>query len=337
MLPDRFLGLTVAVAAVAIACGKSTPTGPTGSPSPTIPSVVVNTYVGELSGGVNGTLTLRASSSLASPPGGTRLWSRLLAWVEPVVAAQGSTASGLLVTSAGEVVTLSGTFSGSTFNVSGGGYSIVAAVASTPTGTSISGTATVPGGGTATVTAPPPLSGTSPAPGNPAGTYSGTFQINTTASFVDQRADGTVAPFIDCTYNVSVTGQLTVFIPGVLASGLVQAQLDSSWTERIGSTTCPASTGLNSLGPVSPPAGTAYFEGAAGSLIFGRADQGPGNGGGTITRAESFVGAVSGNTVVMKVSRSFQFARTYPNNTGLLFNHVEGYPTVSVQTTLTKQ
>ena len=132
-------------------------------------------------------------------------------------------------------------------------------------------------------------------------------------------------------------GKLTVTIPGVLASGLVQAQLDS-WTETIGSSTCPASVGLSTIGPVSPPAGTAYFEGPAGSLVFGRVDRGPdAKGMGTITRAETFVGAVSGNTVAMKVSRSYQFANTYPNSTGILFNHVDGYPTVSVLATLTKQ
>jgi hypothetical protein len=335
---NRFLALTCAASAIALACGKSTPTGPTG---PTLPAVIVNTYVGEMSlaGGVTGTLTLRASTSLASlEPGGIPVLSRLLAWVEPVVAAQGSTATGLLVTSNGEVVTLSGTFSDSTFSVSGGGYSIVAAVTSTSTGTSISGTATLPGGGTAAVTPPGGLPGTSPAPANPAGTYSGTFQISTTARFVSQRADGSVPPFINCTYSVTVDGKLTVWIPGVLTSGLVQAQLDSSWTERIGSTNCPASTGLNTLGPVSPPAGTAYFEGSASSLVFGRVDQGPGaNGAGTITRAETFTGAISGSTVVMKVSRSFQVTSTFSNDTGILFKHEEGYPTVSVVTTLTKQ
>jgi hypothetical protein len=333
----RFLALTCA--ASAIACGKSTPAGPSG---PALPAVIVNTYVGELSlpGGASGTLTLRASTSLASlEPGGIpALLSRLLAWVEPVLGAQGSTATGLLVTSNGDVVTLSGTFSGGTFSVSGGGYSVVAAVTITPTSTSISGTATLPGGGTAAVTPPAGLSGTSPPPGNPAGTYSGTFRITTSASFVAQRADLSVPPFINCTYNVTVDGKLTVWIPGVLASGLVQAQLDSSWTETIGTSNCPASVGLNAVGPVSPPAGTAYFEGPAGSLVFGRVNQGPGaNGAGTITRAETFTGAVSGSTVVMKVSRSYQAASSFTNNIGVLFNQVEGYPTVSVLTTLTKQ
>jgi hypothetical protein len=73
--------------------------------------------------------------------------------------------------------------------------------------------------------------------------------------------------------------------------------------------------------------------------MFGHADQGPSqNGIGTVTRVENYLGAVSGDTLVMKVSRSFQFVNqvTNPMN-GLMINHVSGYPTVSVTTTLTKQ
>jgi hypothetical protein len=60
---------------------------------------------------------------------------------------------------------------------------------------------------------------------------------------------------------------------------------------------------------------------------------------GTITRAESFLrlGAVSGTTLVIEVSRSFQYTNSYTNNINLLLTHVEGYPTVSVVATLTKQ
>jgi hypothetical protein len=45
---------------------------------------------------------------------------------------------------------------------------------------------------------------------------------------------------------------------------------------------------------------------------------------------------VSGNTVVMKVSRSFQFVNQVTTPQNVLVHHVSGYPTVSVTTTLTK-
>lgn len=338
----RLVGLICAVSLVACACGKSTPTGPTGSTGST-----PNTYVAELTlaSGVTGTLTLRASSSLASrEPRDIPVWSRLLAWVEPAVAAQSSTATGLLVTSDGVVVTLSGTFNNGTFNVSGGGYTIVAAVTSTSTGTSISGTATVPGGGTAAVTPPAMLPGTSPAPANPAGTYSGTFHIETTASYVNRRVSDNSLE-LNCTFSVTVDGNLKVTIPGVPPSGLVQAQLDSTWTETQVPVSCRLGDVLLAAVPpsvlpstVSPGPGVAYFEGSASSLVFGHADRGPNqNGQGTITRVENYVGAFSGSTVVMRVSRSFQFVNQFTSTTSGPLTHVSGYPTVSALTTLTKQ
>src|SRR5678815_2884298 len=125
---NRIVGLVCVVGVLAFACSKSTPTSPTGSTGSTGSTTnapIVNTYVAEVSlgGGVTGTVTLRASSSLASrEPAGISVLSRLLAWVEPTVAAQSATATGLLVTSNGDVISLTGTFSNGTFNVSGFGY-----------------------------------------------------------------------------------------------------------------------------------------------------------------------------------------------------------------------
>ena len=335
---------------MAFACGSSNPSGPSATSGLGGSEPIVNTYVAGLSsaGGVIGTLTLRAASSLALraslEPGGIRVLSHLLAWLEPTVAAQSSTASGLLVTSSGEAIGLSGTFSGGTFNVSGGGYTIVAAVTATASGTSLSGTATIPGGGTAAVTPPPPLPGTGPAPANPAGTYSGTFHIETTASYVNRRVSDNSLE-LNCTFDVVVNGQMTVRILGPLASGLVQAQLDSSWTEdqrpvscRLGNVQLATVPPSVLPGTVSPPPGVAYFEGPASSLVFGHAGSNPNaSGTGTVTRAETYQGAVSGNTVVMRISQSFQFVNAFTSVTSGPLTHVSGYPTVSVTTTLTKQ
>ena len=45
---------------------------------------------------------------------------------------------------------------------------------------------------------------------------------------------------------------------------------------------------------------------------------------------------MSGNTVVMKVSRSFRFVNSFTSTTSGPLNHVSGYPTVSVTIMLTK-
>ena len=132
---------------------------------------------------------------------------------------------------------------------------------------------------------------------------------------------------------------------GPLASGIVQAQLDSTWTEDQRPVSCklgnvPLATVPPSVLPatISPSAGVAYFEGAASSLVFGHAGSNPNTSGtGTTTRAETYQGAVSGNTVVMRISRSFQFVNAFTSVTSGPITHVSGYPTISVTSTLTKQ
>jgi hypothetical protein len=335
--PSRVFGLICTVSLLAAACGKSTPTSPSGSNNST---GIINTYVAELNlpGGVTGTLQLRASTSLGSlQPRNEPMLARLLAWIEPAVAAQSSSATGLLVTSSGTMVPLSGTYSNGTFNVSGAGYTIVAQVASTPTGTSISGTATVPGGGSVPVTAPAPLPVTGPPPANPVGTYVGTYQIVTTGSLINRRiSDNNVEQ--NCVFNVVINGSLSLRLFNVLPNGLTQSELTSSWTESATANVSPT-CGVgpaNSWGTISPGSGIAGFEGPATSLVYGHAGS-IAMGQGTNTRAEAYLGTVSGDTVVMKVSRSFQFASSFTSVTAGPITSVMGYPTASVTTTLTKQ
>lgn len=335
----RSVALICAVSLLVMACGKSSPT----NPSPTTGgSVDTNTYVAEMAlpGGVTGTLTLKASSSLGSrEPAGIPMLARLLAWLEPAVAAQSSPASGLLVLTSGSSIPLSGTFNGGTFSVSGAGYTIVATVTNAATGTSISGTATVPGGGTVPVTSPPPLPVTGPPPASPVGTYTGTFHIETPGSFVNRRASDDVV-VQDCRYDVIIDGTLSLRLFNVLPNGLAQSELTSSWTERgLGSVspTCGVG-GANVWGTISPGQGFAAFEGPPSSLVYVHAGVTPNaNGTGSLTRSESYLGAVSGNTIVMRVSRSFQFTSQINTTINGLVNSVQGYPTVSVTVTLTKQ
>ena len=317
-----------AVTILATGCGKKSPTGP--SPLGTAP--IVNTFVGELkaSGGAGGTLHLRAAGSLASaaPSSVFAFGARLLALIEPRLLAQGSTASGLLVTDAGVTVSLTGTFSGNTFSVSGGGYFITATV----TNNSLSGSATVPGGGSAAVGTPAPPPVQSPPPATPSGTYVASYRFDIPSTYVNTLvSDGSVA--ISCTYTAVVTGDLSLEISNG-ANGDVAARLTNNWVETEGDRTCPFAVYGAPITPVSPS--VTEYEGPAATLTFGRADQGPGqNGTGVVVRSESFVGAVSGTTVVARVSRSFRF--TNSTSAAPPRNHVSGYPTVSATVTLAKR
>jgi hypothetical protein len=327
-----------AVGLLAFACGKSdSPTNPTTS------GPIVNTYLADVSlpGGVTGTVQLKASSSLSTSlaPRDVPVVSRILAWIEPSVAAQGSSASGIFVMSDGQVIPLSGTFSGGTFNVSGAGFTIVASVATTSTSTTITGTVTIPGGGSVPLTTPAPIPVTSPAPSDPRGTYTGTYQIVTPGSLVNRRvSDNSVEQ--NCMFNVVITGTLSLRLFNVLGNGLTQSELTVNSTESgTGSTsnTCGAAA-ASSWGTNLALSGTFGFEGPPTTLLYGYVNRGPGGGSGqgTVTRVESFLGAVSGNTVVMKVSRSFQFLNSFTSTINGPINSVMGYPTVGVTVTLTK-
>jgi len=184
----------------------------------------------------------------------------------------------------------------------------------------------------------------SPPPANPAGTYSGTFEVETLGSVVNRRVSDNSLE-LNCIYSFSIAGTLKVTIPGVLSSGLVQAQLDSSWSEAERPVSCRLGEVQLAIIPPSvlsftaaPSPGVAYFEGHAGSLVFGHAGQGPNaNGQGVITRAETYVGAVSGNTLVMSITRSFQFVNQFTSSTSGPITSVMGHPPVTVLATLTKQ
>jgi hypothetical protein len=304
---------------------------------------IVNTYLADVSlpGGVTGNVQLKASSSLSTSlaTGHVPVVSRLLAWIEPSVAAQSSSATGILVTSDGQVIPLTGTFSGGTFNVTGAGFTIVASVTTTSTSTTITGTVTVPGGASVPLTTPAPIPVTGPPPADPRGTYTGTYRIVTTGTAVNRRvSDNSVEQ--NCIYNVVIDGTLSLRLFNVLSNGLTQSELTVNSTE----------TGTGSVSPTCGPgtasswganlalSGTFGFEGPPTSLLYGYVNRsaGGGSGQGTVTRAESFLGAVSGSTVIIKVARSFQFVNSFTSSISGPINSVMGYPTVAVTVTLTK-
>jgi hypothetical protein len=313
------------VAIVVVGCGKNNPSGPSNS---TPAGAVANTFIGVVSatGGAGGTVQLRAASSLSSlAPGGRKtLFARVLSLVEPIVLAQSSTASGIFIGESGQVATLAGSFSGNTFSVSGGGYSVTATV----TGTSLTGSASLPGGQSATVTASPPVSAPNPPPAVATGFYDGSYQIVADATYRNTLpSDGSL--LIQCTYQAVAVGNLTLQITN-RSNGDVDAELSYSWTESEGARTCPF---VVIASPISPGPGVMHYQGPPTTLTFGRVDQGP-NGTGTVVRSETFVGAVSGNTVVGRVSRSFQFTNSIASPPR---NHLSWYPAASTNVVLVKR
>jgi hypothetical protein len=136
MSANRCLGLALAASLLLVGCGgTSNPSNPSPTPTSGPNAQILNTYVGEmnLGGGVTATVQLRASTSLAAiRPDRIPLLTGLLSWIEPAVYAQNATASGLLVSSDGQFVTLSGTFSNGIFNVTGGGWTVNASVSTAP-------------------------------------------------------------------------------------------------------------------------------------------------------------------------------------------------------------
>lgn len=245
-------------------------------------------------------------------------WANLADALVPPLWAQASTpVSGVLMTNAGEVVPLAGTLSGGSVTVSGGGYSINAAAGASG---GLVGTGTAPGGLAAAVTAPPIPPVTAPAPADPSGTYTGTFQMTTTLRHRNTAPSGQVVAA--CNVPVVISGTATLDIER-LSNGQLESHLETQWSEIAqGTGTCPAgyTYSMNFFSGLD-------FIGSAGSLITGRVLTSGG-----VTRTEAFTGAVSGNTVVGTIFRSFQY--TVPV-TGAI--HVEGFPNVSAAMTLTRQ
>lgn len=313
------LGLaSAALIGLAAACGGGGATEPD-------PETFAKSYLGVLAvngadglGGVFQVSTTGAAGGQLARTSLQRRWADLADAVVPRLWAQAPTpVSGVLMTNAGDVVPLTGTVTGSSVTVNGGGYS-VSAVAGASGG--LVGTGTAPGGLTAAVTAPPTPPVTVPAPADPTGTYTGTFQMTTTLKHRNTNPSGQV--IAACQVPVVIAGTATLHL-NRRSDGQLESHLETRWTELSqGNGTCPAgySYSQNEFSGLD-------FIGSAGSLMAGRVLTGGG-----VTRTEAFTGAVSGNTVVGTIFRSFHF--TVPV-TGAV--HVEGFPSVSTAITLTRQ
>jgi hypothetical protein len=243
-------------------------------------------------------------------------------------------ASGLLSLSDGAVVTLSGTYSGGTFSLSGGGY----AMTLTTSGASLSGSGTAPGGAAAVVSPPDQVATPTPAPANAAGTYTGSYRIDAPSYDINTMvSDGAVV--LSCTYTTVVTGTLTLTL-NATGANTYHGSLSAVWTDTETAWSCP-----NRAGPVTTvpgPEGSSY-DGPPSNIETAFISQGSPTGagiipGGAMTRVGTFVGAVSGNTIVGRYARSM----VYTVNLGVAGTpgsqiHKNGYATAAGNVVLTKQ
>jgi len=209
------------------------------------------------------------------------------------------------------------------FNVTGGGYTITAAVSGAG---ALTGTGTAPGGLSADVAAAQPPAASQPVPANPAGTYTGSFRIDTVEKYSETNPNQSV-PFFTCTVDVAITGTLKLIVTNT-GNGQVNGDLASAWTEKPGATNC----GFG-FATVSQTSGLDY-DGPPTNLQFGRTESGL-DGFETVTRVHGFSGVISGNTVIGTMFLSLSV--TGKNHQGAGPGNVStGWPTVSTSVTLTK-
>jgi hypothetical protein len=313
----------VALVTQCVSCGGSSPTSASNSPtngSNTTSGTSTATYLGNITiGDKTGTVLARAASTLSSLAPRWPVLARLLSVMEVPVYAD--SASGLLSLSDGTVVTLSGTFSGGTFSLSGGGYAMTLATS----GASLSGSGTAPSGATVVVSPPDQVATPTPVPANAAGTYTGSFRIEAPSYDINTFvSDGSIA--VNCTYTTVVTGTLTLTLNA--RGDSYHAVLSAMWTDTQTVGSCPS----HAAGTVSVPGpeGSSY-DGPPSNIETAFVSQGPVNGG-AMTRVGTFVGAVSGNTIVGRYARS----EAYSINLGTQI-HKEGYAAAAGNVVLTKQ
>jgi hypothetical protein len=318
--------LLVSCAALLAGCGSNAPVIPEGPRERTFAGrldVQSADSVGGLfhlttvvSGGPFGTRT-RESLSLQS----LRIWSATPLWAQSAP----GIATGSLVTNNGVTVPLSGTYSGGSFQVMGGGYAIAASL--NPAG-SLSGSGTAPSGAEGTVSPLyPPTS--APPPSNATGSYYGTFEMSTNLRSRNTTPSGSLIGV--CFFPVRITGNLVMHVTQASQSSQVTGHLDMRWSERrAGPGTCPPAATHN----VDDYYGI-DFDGVVTGLHPVRTHSGPAgpSGAGRLSRTQGFSGTVSGSTVIGTVFLMMDFST--PVSEGM---HYEVFgPAPSAAVTLTRR
>jgi len=315
----------VTLVTLCVSCGGS-PTSASNSPtsgSNTTSGTSTSTYQGNITiGDKTGTVLARAASTLTSLESRPTVLARLLSVME--VPLYADSASGLLSLSDGTVVTLSGTYSGGTFSLSGGGY----AMTLTTSGASLSGSGTAPGGAAVVVSPPDQVVTPTPVPANAGGTYTGSYRIDAPSYDINTMvSDGSVA--INCTYTTVVTGTLSLELRAkATGPNDYYGFLNATWTDTETAWSCPSRAGQAVSGP--GPEGSDY-NGPPSNIQTAFVSQGPVNGG-AMTRVGTFVGAVSGNTIVGRYARSMAYSVNLATQL-----HKNGYPSTGANIVLTRQ
>lgn len=307
-------------------CGAEGPTDPEGPRERTFTGRL-NVQNADSLGGIFHLTTIVADGFVDAQPEENPMFARVRSWFVSLLWAQAGpgTATGSLVANHGEIVPLSGTYSGGSFSVTGGGYAIAANVGATG---SLSGTGTAPGGDTGAVS-PLYTGSTAPPPSNPTGSYVGTFEMFTTLR--SRNVTPTGALIGTCIHPVRITGDLLMHVSQVGQSNQVTGHLDVTWRERPnGGSTCPP--GFSHI--VDDYYGI-DFDGVATGLHPVRTHTGPAGPGnaGSFTRTVGFSGMVSGNTVVGTVFLTMNFTTPVPEGI-----HTENFsPAPSATVTLTRR
>jgi len=320
--------LILSCAAIVAGCGSGEPTVPIpDGPRERTFTARLNVPGADSLGGMFRLTTIVSSALSDARAIGTPLLAAMLFPSPKVLFAQSNAgeATGSLTTNTGTVVPLSGTYSGSSFQVTGGGYAITASVSSTGT---LTGSGTAPGGSTGAV-APLDTTATAPPPSNATGSYYGTFDMTTTLRSRNTTAGGALIG--TCSFPVRITGNLVMNVTQVSSqSPQVTGHLDITWNEqRSGQGSCPPFTfNQNDYHGID-------FDGVVTGLNPARVATyaaGPGNAG-KVTRTQGFSGTVSGNTVVGTVYLMMDFATPVPEGM-----HYEVFaPAPSASVTLTRR
>lgn len=310
--------------ALAVACDKNAdaPTAPSSNNNPSGQSFVGAVTVPGGSGLLTINTTTRVGTAGASP---LDLFFNV---VEPRVFAQSGADAALLLID-GTAVSLTGTVTGNTFQLSGEqGYGATA----TASGGQISGTVTTPQG-TGTVRPMGYAAPYVPPPTDPRGIYLATYSMNA-RGYLRTVAPPSQTPWRDCRVNTDLTGTLRLEVegPDPELPGFYHMDLRDSWVET-NTIVAPCQDALSFAPQVVRPTGSGIGKSLPQELAnIQVAMRDAGGFDGTGRRDYVFVGRFNGTAV----DAVFSKARKWSNVEGAN-QHTEGYPLTEVTLTLRKQ
>jgi hypothetical protein len=279
-----------------------------------------------MANGTTGIVTVTTFTQLAGASRPVDVFA-LLDWFAPRLLAQG-TATGALSLVDGTVVTLSGTTSGNTVQMSGaGGYS----VSLTASGASLSGTVSAPQG-SGSVSAIPSVGVGASVPSNPAGTYSGNVSLFAPGFYYNRIISNGVLER-NCGYNTTITGPIKVTVLG--ADSKAPGRWNVEYVEQLQYkfqivAPCPDVTQFESTANTAPSSSPPRVSADLANFQIAFSNAAPIGGGSDTTL---FVATMTGTTINGRLTKARRFSiNPVPNN-----EHVEGWPPTDATVVLQKQ